>query len=55
MMVAYVTAGIGIVLLIVALLLVRPRLRRFSAAVDELRSGLARRAAALPALRSRRG
>ncbi len=52
---AYVTAGIGIVLLIGVLLLVAPRLRRLSRAVAELRSGLVAGTEALPALRSRRG
>jgi hypothetical protein len=55
MVVAYVTAGVGIVLLVAVLLLVLPRLRRFSRAAAEMRTGLAEGAAALPALRSRRG
>lgn len=48
MVVAWVVAGIGLVLLVAVLLAVLPRVRRFSRAADELSSGIARGRAALP-------
>ncbi|QJY48643.1 hypothetical protein [Pseudonocardia broussonetiae] len=50
MVVAWVVAGIGLVLLAAVLLAVLPRVRRFSRAVDELSTGIARGRAALPAV-----
>lgn len=48
MAVAWVVAGIGLVLLVAVLLAVLPRVRRFSRAADELSTGIARGRAALP-------
>ncbi len=53
MIVSYVTAGIGVLVLVVVLLTVRPRLRRLTRAADDLRAGLDRGRRALPAVRSR--
>lgn len=54
MLVAYLTGAVGLLVLVVVLLVVHVRFRRFSAAADAYRSRLARGAAALPALRGRR-
>ncbi|MBW0090713.1 hypothetical protein I4I73_12570 [Pseudonocardia sp. KRD-184] len=50
MVLAWVVAGIGLVLLVAVLLAVLPRVRRFSRAADELGTGIARGRAALPAV-----
>ena len=55
MLVAYAVAGAGVVLLAVLVLMAAGRVRRFGAIAAEVRSGLRERAAAIPALRSRRG
>lgn len=55
MVLAYVIAGIGVLLLAGVALTVFPRLRRLSRAAAELRGGLDRGRAALPALRRRTG
>lgn len=53
MLVAYAVAGVGVVLLAALLLTVRARVRRFGRVSAQVRAGLARRARAIPALRSR--
>lgn len=54
MLVAYAVAGVGVLLLAVLLLVVRGRVRRFTRTGTEVGAGLRARAAAIPALRSRR-
>ena len=54
MLAAYVVAGVGVLLLAVLLLVVLGRVRRFGRAGAEVGAGLRARAAAIPALRSRR-
>jgi hypothetical protein len=54
-LVSYVVAGVGVVLLAVLVLVVAGRVRRFGAAAAEARSGLRARAAAIPPVRSRHG
>ncbi|MBW0117309.1 hypothetical protein [Pseudonocardia abyssalis] len=51
MVLALVIAGIGVLLLVGVLVAVLPRLRRLSAAAADLRGGLDRGRAALPAVR----
>jgi hypothetical protein len=48
---AYVIAGIGLLLLVGVVLAVLPRARRLSRAAADLRQGLERGRSALPALR----
>ncbi|MHA6782775.1 hypothetical protein ACVGOW_17530 [Pseudonocardia saturnea] len=55
MVLAYVIAGIGVLLLVVVVLTVLPRARRLSRAAAELRGGLERGRSALPVLRRRTG
>lgn len=55
MVLAYVIAGIGVLLLAGLVLAVLPRARRLSRASAELRGGLERGRAALPVLRRRPG
>ena len=55
MVLAYVIAGIGVLLLMVVVLTVLPRARRLSRAAAELRAALERGRAALPVLRRRTG
>ncbi len=55
MVLAYVIAGIGVLLLAGVVLTVLPRVRRMSRATAELRGGLERGRAALPVLRRRTG
>lgn len=50
MLMAYLTVGIGVVVLIAVVLLVLARLRRFSRAAERLRADLERGAGALPAV-----
>ncbi|MDN5751292.1 MAG: hypothetical protein L0H64_22780 [Pseudonocardia sp.] len=47
---AYLTAGVGVVVLVAVVLLVLARLRRFSRAAERLRAELQRGADALPAV-----
>lgn len=54
MVVALVSAGVGVVLLVLVLVAVLPRALRFSRAAAELRGRLERGRAALPAVRRRR-
>lgn len=53
MIVSYVVAGLGVLVLIVVVLTVLPRLRRVTHAADDLRAGLERGKKALPAVRTR--
>lgn len=55
MLLSYVIAGIGVVLLTGVVLAVLPRARRLSRAAADLRGGLDRGRSALPALRRRTG
>lgn len=54
MLVAYAVAGVGVLLLAGLLLVVRGRVRRFIRTGTEAGAGLRAKAAAIPALRSRR-
>jgi hypothetical protein len=54
-LVAYAVAGVGVVLLAVLVLVVLGRVRRFGRVSAQVRAGLAERARAIPALRSRHG
>ena len=53
MLVAYLTVGVGLLVLAAVVLVVLTRLRRFSRAADRLRGDLARGAEALPSVSSR--
>lgn len=54
MLVAYAVAGVGVLLLALVVLVVLGRVRRVRRAGDEAGASLRARAAAIPALRSRR-
>ena len=54
MLVAYLTVGVGVLVLAAVVLVVLTRLRRFSRAADRLRVELTHGAEALPSVSSRR-